>query len=543
MQISLKYPLIPAFRFMLKVTLLGLIIFAWTPRSFATQLNSEQVAAFGELLETLVNWQTPELAQSASQVFTSQPRDWSQQDSGLWRMVRSWIRIYKLELTHGESQCQIDPTYFSAQVEDSIARSQWDKSIFTPLKKELTHVSMGTAEIGARLGTTALVAKATSEVAETILSKAIGGGGVHIVCNLIDAAIIFGTRRMQSSWRILKEGGPLRSLQQAVISRSAYRSFKRIQVEATFEELEGDLVREVDHKGSKRLWGLLTEGKRAHWLKRLKKNGRISIKQKDFLGQRKKRYLYTVSNKRGNNSYLRGKTEIDALFNKNILWIFSLQENVIQDATISSDTLPSSDSSPLDPFQLSLIEEFAPNLKPEQVSNLMDWFQTIQEIHNPRRPKTKRYADILVLETVLVSLIQKIFNEIVEDKTKIIGTGFGAIWERSRIQWNLGKISTHIYRWTDQMRLISLTQDQKTLLRSEEDSYEMLLRLFQFWQKAIQIRNLSSKEELQQFESQLQSDIQKIKAFSPWLEKTQQNLWQMIQFKTPRCEELQMEEH
>ncbi|NJL25467.1 MAG: hypothetical protein HC902_10030, partial [Calothrix sp. SM1_5_4] len=233
--------------------------------------DDEDFAATADLFEKIVTL-TPDVLEDASSA-TPKVRI-SGVDVPLngpfWELVRGWVRIYYKDLQKECDHCiHLTEDQFSGPAVDIAAKSFRSGQGRRAIMENIEHISNGTADLGARLGNTAFVAKATSEVAEAVLSKMIGGGGVHLFCNLIDAAIIFGTRHIQTafrgySWAGSMGGSRLASLARlGLVSSVVKRAQKRVRFETAPVVVNEEELRELDLEGPNRYWGLAKDGKRA----------------------------------------------------------------------------------------------------------------------------------------------------------------------------------------------------------------------------------------------------------------------------------------
>ena len=75
--------------------------------------------------------------------------------------VQGWVRLYYREMQNDCDGCiKWSEDQFVAAAEDHRASTFMELKIKHPLAESVEHVSVGTASLGARLGKTALVAKA-----------------------------------------------------------------------------------------------------------------------------------------------------------------------------------------------------------------------------------------------------------------------------------------------------------------------------------------------------------------------------------------------
>jgi hypothetical protein len=317
-------------------------------------------------------------------------------NSHFWQLVRKWVRIYQTELARDCIQCEFaSEEELLREAEDIVARGFFQTKIVSPLGRSLGQVAESTAEIGAQFGTVALLAKVTSEVAETVASKLIGGAGVHIVCTAIDAIILFWTRHLQVAYRIpswsnrLGTGSAQTSWRYWFASQAVKRAQKRVSFEFGPFELDEEGIKILDAEGSNRWWGFIGKSKRRLWLEYLKKKAEplakeiseidsqlteepenqnllkkkrllsrrlqkiSSLDRRVYLGLRKKRLLFLRARQRGHSTFLRSEAGIDPALNHQMLWIIAVQEGLLHRGMINQEVVPGQGDTSLTRFPVS----------------------------------------------------------------------------------------------------------------------------------------------------------------------------------------------
>ncbi len=457
-----------------------------------------------------------------------------------WQLVRGWIRVYYQEIQKDCDRCfQFSEEQFNQLAEDHIAKTAFDTKIKMPLMESIEHISIGTAGLGARLGKVALVAKATSEVAETVLSKMMGGGGVHIVCNLIDAMIIFGSRHMQSASRIFSWSPRYEASRMGSLIRMGFvsASVRRAQSRATFVtgpvEVDPSALKEVDLEGPNRWWGWANEGKRAKWVKKIVKRGQANLKKSNAMGARMKRYLLLKGRKRGHSSFLRGTSVMDNILSDQVLWVLAIQENILQrsllkvENTVAKPIQPAPKkltelyAQPFDEVRQGLAEEFdSRNYK--QVEELL---KEVEIIFNPKAPMRIRYLQATMFESLFSGFVFGVFNQVLHEKGEVYRSSFSGIWRQSVLNWDFGRFAGYIYEWSDFLRLSSLQSNPEKLEKHKYESMESLLRLYRYLQKITVLTQARSVADLVQIQQQSKDGYHQLMTFRPWKEKVIVSKW------------------
>lgn len=475
-----------------------------------------------------------------------------------WELVQDWIRIYYRELqSTGERCIQWNEADFMRLAQDEIARSFIGLKVKDPLLESLEHIVVGTADLGGELGTGPLVVKAASEVGETVVSKVVGGGGVHVVCHLIDASIIFGTRYFQTRLRTLlwsstfDSSGVANLVRTGFVSSAITKAQKRVRFEHGPIEVNEEELRALDLEGPNRWWGWARDGKRAKWLRKFAKlepEQSLSLSKKKFLGQRFKRFLLLKGRKRGFSRYLKGSTPMDKVLNKDVLWVLSVQENMVQRAfapqgdepQLQRQSLADTQTLRQDEIRRGLAEEFATGdpLRADLVENLL---KEVEVIFNPSVSRKLRYFQTGILETLLTGFTYQMFAQVLDERGEMYGHSLRGIWRQTRLHWKVSRVGYYIYEWSDFLRLAALQTDPETLAAYRYEAMESLLRVFRYLQSTRDILKADSIEDLLQFENEMAGQRKPLlTSFRPWKEKKMEHSWFPWRDPKPLCRDMNL---
>ena len=185
-------------------------------------------------------------------------------NSGFYDVVRGWFRLYRNEINEYCS-CNINEDELVQEAKDHIVRG----FLYTKVGRHLAHfteyVVVEAYGLSAKYGKVALVLKVSAELAETVLSIFVGGKGVHILCNMIDAMILFIFRKSQIYMRVFSNSGIVNQNRMLMMFRLAYmnRLMRKAQRKVFFH-LESTAIDQaalvlVDGEGIKR-------NRRANWV-------------------------------------------------------------------------------------------------------------------------------------------------------------------------------------------------------------------------------------------------------------------------------------
>jgi hypothetical protein len=447
-------------------------------------------------------------------------------NGAFWQLVRGWIRLYYQELQHDCDECvQISEHQFLAVADDQIAKSFLQMKVYRPFMNSLGHIAVGTAGLGARLGKVALVAKATSEVAETVLSKTIGAGGVHVVCNLLDAVILFGSRHIQTasrvfSWTSSFGGSRLANVAQlGFVAASVHRVQKRARFLAGPVQVNEEVLQELNANAPTRWWGLVKDPDRTPWVRELAAEGVKDLQRTAILGSIPRRILWLKP---------KPKSPFERVLNSNWLWLLQVQESLLQKSLIRTATadfknknLAQLFASDHDEIRQGLAREFSP----QQAQFVEELLKDVEVVFNPQASKSARYLQVSVLENLLGGFLYSIYNQILEEKGELHGSSWSGVWHQARLTWHGGKFVSYIYEWADFLRLASLQTDPEKIARFKYEAMESLLRILTHIQSASEVVKIKTIEDLFRFEGTLKDGNRKLQSFRPWVEKRATHSW------------------
>jgi hypothetical protein len=468
-----------------------------------------------------------------------------------WNLVRGWIRVYYRELQNECDDClEWSEEQFTAAAEDQMARSFLSIKLKEPMSEAGEHIAAGAADVGARLGKTALVAKITGEVAETVLSKMSFMGGLHFFCHLIDAFILFGTRHIQTasraySWAGHFDGwGAANMVRAGFVSAAAGRAQRRVRFVSGPVEIDEAGLKEVDAEGPNRYWGWVKAGKRAAWIKRYAARGEGRVSRKEFLGTRMKRYLWLKGRKRGHRQFMKGSNAVDKSLNHDTLWILEVQESLLQralePATAGAATetarasLAESAAAPADDIRQGLATEFAAGDE-ERARFVEGLMRDVEVIFNPAVPRRVRYFQASALESLIAGFMYGQFSTVLGEKSEMFGPSFSGIWNQVRLRWRIGRFGGYIYEWSDFLRMAALRDDPKVLRRYKYEMMESLLRVLAYFGKTGPLADARSTDDLSALETLLTGEYGRLMTFRPWREKRIARSWWPWRKPAPLC--------
>lgn len=468
-------------------------------------------------------------------------------NSHFLELVKENVRFFYSELERDLPGCQV-ATLDQAlkEAEDVVASGFLAKKLLEPLGTATSHIALSSADLGARLGNTAFGFKAAAEVGEGVLSKLVGGGGVHLFCTAIDAYILFGTRSLQVGMRNFKYSNAFNTtaLRTIMYHGLVKSSLKRAQGRVAFEfepfEVDEHELEEVDEEGAHRFWGWVKEGKRAKWVMEIAKRSRragkplgenelskiAQLDKKSFMGERMGRYLFLKARKWGNSKYLNGEKLMDKSLGYNVLWILSAQENVLHRSLLktpgeaedllrkNAEALP---NYPSDDVREGLAQEFSEG-DPVQAEQLNRLLMDVDRIFDPSFDKRLRYLNTVLIESVLTGFIYKLLNEHVVMMYPRDGLWGYRLWRAFQIHWYTGRYAFYAHELADFMRMAAIQDRPEVLLRTKYEAMEALLRIFRHLKMTVPVEG----ENVQEWLSEVRVSNKNLKSFQPWKEKRSQ---------------------
>ena len=502
-------------------------------------------------------------------------------NTAFWDLVRGWIQLYEKEIQQYCS-CEINEEELIRKVQDHIPQSLLYSKFLNPVKHHIKHGVVTTAGLGSKYGKTALILKASAEIAETAVSIFSGFKGIHIICQPIDFIIFFIIRKTQIYTRVFKNSKSLGENRLLMSLRLAWirRQMKKAQNKVFFH-LESVTI---DPEGLKKINDKELQNKRSHWVKNLSQqiipilkdiesleslleNKELSPRQririiskraklykkidhltgvskKDFFGNRYKRFLFILSRK-GKATYLKGNAFPDKITSNDWLWALSIQENILEKAflqktehIITKNIFPL-ESSPLKENEIrkGLAEEFVEkfnkqglNLK-EHTLSVEYVLEDIEKIFNPSLSMKERYFLTSVIEVGLTGFLNYYLNLIY----KKLETNL-SLRKKIQLRWKLDQSTYYSYIYTDFLITASLTKNTTQLISYKYEAMENLLAVLEYLNR---LSELSSETESMKILAQLDQYLHKVKALQVAKPKTTAFSW--IPFKSsvfPQCREL-----
>lgn len=487
-------------------------------------------------------------------------------NSAFLELTRSWIRLYYRHLQDECDHCISDPEdVFMQKADDVMGPGFFQRQVGTPVRRAVDDIVVETAEIGSELGNVALVVKVTSEVAETVVSKAVGGGGAHVLCNLIDAALFFALKPLQSLSRIFMWtprisghsgliGTPLVGAWSIVKNGWLVATLKRAERRVKFEvgpvEINQEDWSRVDREGPKRRWYQIgRDGKRAAWLKKLMKRHHRTVDRRDFFG---KRFFVVLSRKRF-SGYMRGRTPMDEKLgsSKVRLWFLSVQENIIRRG-LNAKPLPDeveelvhinnpvpAPPSEADELRQALVEQYA-NGAAHKIAAYDGLLRDIEGVFDSTVSAKVRRHRAKILEAVLLGFVYSSYRDVLAVKDPLYGDSWRALRERFMFRWDLGKLANYMMKWSDYLKAASLTRVDSELASGKYEAMEALLKMFAYMESAKILLSVESREEIIPVKEALEGKLNILRAFTPWSEKKTKARWLPWGFGKPLCEDMSL---
>ena len=524
--------------------------------------DDKQLEATFELFENIVEL-TPFIASeddtgADSEASVRIGKTTIQFNGALWELARGWIRLSYREAQEECDHCIADSEeVFLRKAEDVAGPSFMERQVGGPVRRAAEDIVVNTADIGAQLGKTALVAKVASEAGETVLSKLIGGGGVHVICNVIDAFLIFGLRSAQEltriySWAPRFGGNSLWTLLKADWFRSvAHRVERRVQFQVEPVEIDSETLAEVDAegaKGSNRWWGLVKEGKRYKWLSRFTSRSEQTLNTREFRGTRMKRYLFLKRRRRGHSQFMAGNTSMDKRLTEPTLWILAVQENMIRRGL----------NAKLPPEEITQLEKEAAAAQPQPEFNevlhyLADEYsqgdptkaqvlegilRDVDAVFEPTASLKVRKYRALVLESLVSHFVYNAYKDVLAAKGALYGRSWKGLWNQVKFRLKLGKLAIYMYKWSDFLKTGALVKSRSDLASGKYEAMESLLKIFEYLKESKSLLEAESREELLPIAENLGGKLETLQKFTPWQEKRVASWWLPWGFGKPRCEDL-----
>ena len=508
-------------------------------------------------------------------------------DSGFWELVKGWIRLYRREI-ETYCPCDINEEELIKTAKDDIAKGFTYSKIGRPVGRLSEKIVIGSYGLSAKYGKTAVLLKASAEVAETALSLFVGGKGVHIICNVIDGLILFLFRKTQIYTRVFNNSRNMNKSRLIMMFRLAYfnRLMKKAQRKVFFHletaNTDPSAIDRVDREGAgtnKRARYVhslsqktgpileqiqevdtllkdnsLTERKRKSLLRQrarlLKKIKQITqVQENSFFGKRYKRFLFLMSRKH-KPDYLQGVSYADKITSMNWFWALSVQENILERALLKKaedKVLRGQESSftPLvlktDSIRTGLAKEFTKKTSQERgiaineqthIWQVERMLMDIDNIFNPSLSTTERYLLVSVIETGLSGFFEHylrlIYNQITE--------GADNIWTKGKLRYRLERFTYYVFIYSDFLRTVALINNRTKTINYKYEAMESFLLFFDYLQRLSQIAH-SGKSNADILE-ELNQNNRRLQAFQVQREKRTAFSWMPFSTPLPYCRNL-----
>lgn len=457
-------------------------------------------------------------------------------NSEFWNLLRLWAEVYETELQRdGCSHCEVDEEAMVAKAKDLHAKGLLKDRIYPYFKEKAQDISMEAVHVGAPLGDFFLTAKALAEVVESIGSVTVGGKGIHVFCTLIDAALIFGARYMQTSLRIPMNsintgtGYILPSVKAAYVSHTIRKAFKRVRFEVAPFEL--NLTKEEKKR-------LKKEKSKVHsrhikWLDWLERKGHdlVKIDAKSYFGKRYKRFMFLI--RRRNIRYLKGDGVVDTVFAKKHIWSLSVETEPFKydfvQAKGETSNLFRVKSSTIKKDEL--VEAILEDNQLGGSSLARRLVSDIEFIFDSNNTYRERYARLVMIESAYVGFMYELNSKLFKKKyEQSLQSSFKRILY---YQYKLGKVVSYLYELMDLLRVMSVTKDSNTLQKYKYEAIESFARVIRL-NTVIKNVNLDDEDSI----SSAVYELNNLKTFTPWKEKNKRPKILPFNFKYPMCEKM-----
>ena len=498
-------------------------------------------------------------------------------NTGFWQLVQGWVRLYRSEIEQ-YCPCDIDEQKLVQEARDEIARGFVDTKITRKLSNFGEFVIVGAYGLSARYGKAALLLKAAAEVAEHTLSIFVGGKGVHIFCNIIDAMILFLFRKSQIYMRVFNNSKTLDQSRFLSVMRLAWfnrlmkNKNKNVFLYLQSTEINEHALDHVDEEGAKK-------NKRAKWVRSLSKkmepilnrtqeidtqleNESLSVEdrkkllkerkrlvkkaedltqvfRKSFFGKRYGLSLFLFS-RRWSSQYLKGITLSDELTSRNLIWSMGLQENVLERTLIKQveetglmqdrSTLPL----PPDEIRTGLVEEFVEKIQQANTTGYVHSIERIlidvEKIFDPSLKMAERYLLVSIIESGFLGLFEYYLLEVMHPEL-VRSSGGLNLWGRARLRWRLERFIYYVFMYSDFLRTVALIKDPSKINSYKYESMEAFLNLFEYLYQLSKLPGeRHTKESLL---AKLDEHLYRVQSFRPQFEKRTMFKWIRIPFIRP----------
>ncbi len=486
-------------------------------------------------------------------------------NSGFWKLTQYWLRLYLREL-QGWIPKDLDP---QAMIEEAQTRPPEDL-----ISKKVKKIAYGGGEVVARwaysYGKIYAVLKVSLEAAETVLSTAIGGKGMHAICRLNDIIIIVAVRRIQRYFRIISYGKTMNKGRLAMTLKNLWlsRRLKKAQRRAFF--LYGQLLSdnsrekpfeegEIRLKSQEALMAIdrggRRPGSRLRWLQKISQKPQpISLSKARFLG---KRSFLAIPRKR-NLQYIRGAEFADQAISEGLFWPLAVQENILFRALEESldsaypdntgffgESSPGGPENSPDSVRRHLMEEFLSKYSFASEEDrrgaglfLEALLQDIEIIFSAERPSFERY-----LNAHIADLSMRFFAE---EHAKMLAAkikelkAVQAFSEIRELQKHLGRFVYESNLFSDFLLSASMASDRRELAFHKPKSMKKALAFFGHLRETHQILASAALQSLTEVFESLEALNKEFASIAPGREKRTAFSFSPFRQSMPRCREMIM---
>ena len=466
--------------------------------------------------------------------------------SGFWKLTQYWLRLYLREIQN-YCPCDLDPGLLIEE-----AKSRPPENL---VYKKTRSAALKGAEVMTKwiytYGTTYAVMKAAMEAAETILSTAVGGKGFHAFCRFNDLIVIFAARKIQKISRTFYYGKALNKSRLIMILKHIWlsRLLKKARRRAFFI-----IENSMSLRDEEALLALDQEarrpGNRIRWLRKAAQGPQpIAIKRDRFFGKRS----FLIIPRKRNSQYMRGKNFADQVTSNGLLWILSIQENILYRALEASESWDSKkpaqikaasfESAP-DSIRQYLLDEFLSKNHPgasetekwEIRAALEPLLQDVENIFNPDLPSFERYLYAHIIEISLGFFAERQM-QILADKLKEI-KGMQTLSERVELQKHTGLFIREAYGFADFLLSVSMAGDREKLAFYKYESMKKILAFFGHLRETHAILKVARDKTPQEIFKSFEERNKEFAALAPGREK--RTVLSFIPFKDslPKCRDL-----
>ena len=507
-------------------------------------------------------------------------------NSAFWEVASAWTRLFYSEMERDCPGCsgftleQLDQV-----VRDRVARGFMRTQILDPIANRGTQIASMVVDTSAQQGPTAGVAIGVGEIVEDAMLWAFAAWNVHFLCNLIQATVLYWNSTVTSTFRTLTMSPSLgvsrtRSFfQQAMLASSIQRAQRRVQFETGPIEIDEAEIGEVDEEGPRRFFGLLKEGKRGTWLRRLvdrsqplvgelaeiesrlenepenesllerreqiiSRLGRTTeLNVRNYFGARYKRFAFIFSRK-VTSTHLRGRGAVEERLNKGgLLWIMNVQEGILHRGLLQAENPyegalevlnRSHRRAPADEIRAGLALESAQGNE-ALAENFERILSDVGAIFDPLVSKERKALIIAIMENVLNSLYFRLTSDEVFQTRAYRTLGF---FEMVSFRTTVGRYHYRVQEFIDFLRIAGVSRNAQVLEDHKHEAMEMTLEMLGNVHILEEMSHAFSRDQLRELQTKLADLNRRLRDSRSWREK--RTTYSFIPFRNPvpRCEDL-----